>query len=71
MRASPYDLSGFGFTPVKIETAEGRAEYVELQRELYCLAQPLRRRLLELYRGLLAGERPHGAAHDLISTVAL
>jgi hypothetical protein len=54
MRASPYDLSGFGLAPIKIETAEGRAEYVELQRELYHLAQPLRQRLIELYRGLLA-----------------
>ena len=54
MRASPYDLSGFGYAPMKIETAEGRAEYAELQRELYRLAQPLRRRLIELYRGLLA-----------------
>ena len=54
MRASPYDLSGFGFAPVKIETAEGRAEYVELQRELYRLAQPRRQRLIDLYRELLA-----------------
>ena len=54
MRASPYDLSAFGFSPVKIETAEGRAVYMELQRELTVLARPLRRRLIDLYRGLLA-----------------
>jgi hypothetical protein len=54
MRASPYDLSAFGFSPVRIETAEGRALYVELQRELTAFARPVRRRLIDLYRGLLA-----------------
>jgi hypothetical protein len=54
MRASPYDLSAFGYTPVKIETAEGRALYVELQRELTDLARPVRQRLIDLYRRLLA-----------------
>jgi hypothetical protein len=53
MRASPYDLSDYGFTPVKIETLEGRAEYAELQREVYGLAQPVRERLLGVYRRLL------------------
>ena len=53
MRASPYDLSAYGFTPVKIETAEGRAEYAELQREVYRRAQPVRERLLGVYRKLL------------------
>ncbi|HUR55738.1 MAG TPA: 3-methyladenine DNA glycosylase, partial [Gemmataceae bacterium] len=28
MRASPYDLSGYGFPPIRIETREGREEYV-------------------------------------------
>ena len=28
MRASPYDLSGWGHAPIRIETAEGKAEYV-------------------------------------------
>ena len=60
MRASPYDLSGFGFTPLKIETAAGRAEYAESQRELFHAGQPVRDRLLSVYRELLAehvGER--------------
>jgi hypothetical protein len=34
MRASPYDLTGYGFDPIRIETREGREEYVELQREI-------------------------------------
>jgi hypothetical protein len=54
MRASPYDLSGYGFPPVRIETREGREEYVELQRGLYQRAVPVRERLLEVYRRLLA-----------------
>jgi hypothetical protein len=53
MRASPYDLTGYGFAPVRVETREGREEYVELQRQLYQRGQPLRDRLLGVYRGLL------------------
>lgn len=54
MRASPYDLSGYGSPPVKIETREGREEYVELQRQLYGRGVPVRGRVLEAYRKLLA-----------------
>jgi hypothetical protein len=32
MRASPYDLADLGCTPVRIETPEGRAEYVPARR---------------------------------------
>jgi hypothetical protein len=53
MRASPYDLSGYGFPPVRIETREGREEYVELQRGLYHRGGPVRERLGEVYAGLL------------------
>lgn len=28
MRASPYELSGYGFPPIAIQTPAGRAEYV-------------------------------------------
>ncbi len=45
MRASPYDLSHLGYVPVRIETAEGRAEYESLQRQLAARAAPLRERL--------------------------
>ncbi len=54
MRASPYDLSGYGFAPVKIETRAGREEYVELQRGLADRARPVRERVLGVYRHLLA-----------------
>jgi hypothetical protein len=50
MRASPYDLSGFGFEPIPIETADGRAQYVRLQREIARLAEPIRQRVLSAYQ---------------------
>lgn len=53
MRASPYDLRGYGFEPVRIETREGREEYVELQREVYRRGVPVRERLLAVYREML------------------
>ena len=59
MRASPYDLSGYGFSPIRIETREGREEYIELQRGLAVRSEPIRHRLLGVYSELLAavGER--------------
>ena len=56
MRASPYDLTAFSFTPLKVETAEGRMEYVELQKAIYRRGVPVRERLLAVYRGLLAAK---------------
>ncbi|WP_104117644.1 3-methyladenine DNA glycosylase [Arthrobacter sp. B1805] len=47
MRASPYDLSGWGYTPIAIESSEGKAEYVRLQRGFAEESQVLRVRLLE------------------------
>ncbi|MFC9471323.1 3-methyladenine DNA glycosylase [Nocardia sp. NPDC056952] len=45
MRASPYDLSGFGYEPVRIETPAGRAEYVRSQAAIAESADALRDRL--------------------------
>jgi hypothetical protein len=53
MRASPYDLSALGYSPVRIETASGRAEYARQQAEFAERATPLRRRLIELGEHLL------------------
>jgi hypothetical protein len=53
MRASPYDLGELGYTPVAIETSEGKAEYVEQQREIAELGRQLRDRLLAVCRSLL------------------
>lgn len=52
MRASPYDLRLFGYEPIRIETREGREEYVLKQREIAERAMPLRIRLLNHYRAL-------------------
>jgi hypothetical protein len=46
MRASPYDLSGYGYSPINIEHREGRAEYVRCQRAIAQRAAPLRAALL-------------------------
>ncbi len=45
MRASPYDLEPMGYAPIKIETAAGREEYEQMQRELAAKAIPARERL--------------------------
>ncbi len=46
MRASPYDLDAWGFSPVCIETPAGRDEYEKAQRELARCCVPVRERLL-------------------------
>lgn len=47
MEASPYDLRGWGYGVVAIETAAGKAEYMNRQQEFSHRAQALRRRLLD------------------------
>ncbi|MEU4771904.1 3-methyladenine DNA glycosylase [Micromonospora sp. NPDC023644] len=46
MRASPYDLTALGYPPVRVETVEGRHEYVRAQRSFAERAAPLRARLV-------------------------
>jgi hypothetical protein len=46
MRASPYDLRDRGYEPVRIEDAEGKAEYVRLQRGFADRGAAIRARLL-------------------------
>ncbi len=60
MRASPYDLSDYGYPPVPVETAAGRAEYVRAQAAIADRADGLRARLLEVCERLL--ERPVGTS---------
>jgi len=48
MRASPYDLAALGYSPVRIETPEGKAEYTAAQRSFADRARPLRRQLVAL-----------------------
>jgi len=54
MRASPYDLRDWGYEPVAVETAEGKAVYVSAQRAFTLRAEPLREQLLGHVRGALA-----------------
>jgi hypothetical protein len=54
MRASPYDLRDHGYEPVRIETAEGKAEYVAAQRGFAERGAVLRQRLLAVCEELLA-----------------
>jgi hypothetical protein len=53
MRASPYDLSEYGFEPIRVEEAAGRVEYIEAQRDLRERARVVREQLIEAYRCLI------------------
>ncbi|AZS43634.1 hypothetical protein [Microbacterium oleivorans] len=50
MRASPYDLTEWGYPPVPVETPAGKAEYITAQRAFTDRAQPIRERLLAVIR---------------------
>lgn len=61
MRAAPYDLSGLRmdptgeeWTPIAVETTEGKREYAEIQRHFAERAGTIRRRLIEECERLLA-----------------
>jgi hypothetical protein len=54
MRASPYDLTSYGEPPVRIETPEGKAEYIARQREFSERAASLRAQLIEVCERLLS-----------------
>lgn len=58
MRASPYALAHLGYEPIPIETADGRQQYENEQRELAEKARPLRRRLAEAAAELAAKVSP-------------
>ncbi|MCW9706000.1 3-methyladenine DNA glycosylase [Fodinibius salsisoli] len=53
MKASPYDLREQGLEPIRIETEEGRLEYVEKQRAIHQKSQPIRQQLITEYQGIL------------------
>jgi len=65
MRAAPYDLTGLTldptgepWTPVRIETPEGKAEYVARQRQFSERAAPIRGALIDECERLLAARTP-------------
>ncbi|MEO7351628.1 MAG: 3-methyladenine DNA glycosylase, partial [Marmoricola sp.] len=47
MRASPYDFSDLGLRPVRIETPEGKQDYVAAQRTFAERGTPLRQALID------------------------
>ena len=51
MQASPYDMAPWGGEPVRIETPEGKAEYVRRQRAFAERGNALRARILEAWLG--------------------
>lgn len=53
MRASAYDLSDWGLEPIRVETAEGRAEYAALQRGFADRSAPVRDALVNDIEHLL------------------
>lgn len=58
MQASPYDVSAFALPAIPVETPEGKATYVELQRDYAARAQDLRVRMLNAITAL----RTHATA---------
>jgi hypothetical protein len=61
MRAAPYDFSGLHmdhtgeqWTPIKVETPEGKREYVEAQKQFSERGQALRSRLMDECERLLS-----------------
>lgn len=54
MRASPYDLSGYGYEAILIETPQGREQYRIEQQRIYKAGQVLANRLLAECDFLLA-----------------
>ena len=60
MQASPYDLSDWGHAPIRIETPEGKAEYVRQQKSFAARAEKLRAELLVVANALpLTSELSH------------
>jgi len=51
MQAAPYDLSEWGVMPVRIESPEGKAEYVRRQRGFAERGNTLRQRILAAWLG--------------------
>jgi hypothetical protein len=54
MQASPYDLSGRGLEPIKIETEAGRMEYLRKQKAIFQKSLPIRESLIEEYRYIIS-----------------
>ncbi|MGA7207040.1 MAG: 3-methyladenine DNA glycosylase [Specibacter sp.] len=56
MQASPYDLAAWGYPPIQIETAAGKADYVAQQRAFSAESAVLRERLCAAVDALVVVE---------------
>jgi hypothetical protein len=54
MKASPYDLQNRGLEPIRIETEEGRKEYLQHQTAIWERGLPIRQSLIEAYNTLFS-----------------
>ncbi|XAS69643.1 3-methyladenine DNA glycosylase [Micrococcaceae bacterium Sec5.7] len=64
MQASPYDLAEWGYPAIRIETAGGKAAYVEHQRAFSTEAAVLRERLTQALKPLISAVgTQHESAH--------
>lgn len=54
MKASPYDLREHGLDPIKIETENGRKEYLEAQQTIFEKGIPVREQIINEYEGMLS-----------------
>jgi hypothetical protein len=54
MKASPYDLTNYGYEPIKIETEKGRLVYINEQRKIFQRSMSLREELINVYRQLIS-----------------
>ncbi|MGC6425878.1 MAG: 3-methyladenine DNA glycosylase [Akkermansiaceae bacterium] len=54
MRAAPYDLATWGYSPIKVETSEGRREYESVQHKLYLKGLKIRQKLIDALTPILA-----------------
>ncbi len=58
MRAGPYDLTGLGYEPIRIETPDGKAQYVREQQAVGDAGSTVRARLLVAVEALIGQTRP-------------
>jgi len=56
MQVAPYELSGLGITPIRVETTEGRIEFATRQQEFTQRANDLRLSLITLLEPILEGQ---------------
>lgn len=63
MKAAPYDLTDWGYEPVKVETPEGKAEYVRIQRDFSLRSVKIRNRLLQVVEDFSTTSGKEAKAH--------